>query len=99
MARFDVHRINGAEQMLVICQSDYLDHLPTRFVVPLVPIGRAPPRAEQLNPILFVNDEDHVLAPNAAATVRVTQLGPKIGSIAHEQDTIMKALDLLITGF
>lgn len=99
MARFDVHGVGDAVQLLVICQSDYLDHLPTRFVVPLIPVGRAPPAAAQLNPILSFNGKDYVLAPNAAATLRVSQLGTKLGSLRREQDAIMGALDLLISGF
>jgi toxin CcdB len=99
MARFDVHGVANAGQLLVICQSEYLDHLPTRFVVPLIPVDRTPPIAEQLNPILSFDSRSYVLAPNAAATLRVSQLGTQVGSLAHEQDTIMKALDLLISGF
>ncbi len=99
MARFDVHRPADTKNLLLICQSDYLDDLPTRFSLPLVPVGAKAPVASRLHPILDVNGENYSLAPNLAFTIRANKLGPRIGNLKHEQDTIISALDLLVSGF
>ncbi|MFZ1366275.1 CcdB family protein, partial [Sphingorhabdus sp.] len=36
MARFDVYLTADGQQYLLDCQSDWLDHFNTRFMVPLV---------------------------------------------------------------
>ena len=38
MARFSAHRLSDGSWVLD-CQADLLDHLTTRFVVPLIPIA------------------------------------------------------------
>ena len=99
MSQFDVYQQKGRTILLLDCQNDYLDHLTTRFVIPLIPMGRKPPSASRLNPILAVDGIDYVLTPNAAATITVAHMGKRIGSLAIEQDVIKAAIDQLVTGF
>lgn len=85
--------------MVVDCQADLLDHLDTRFVVPLVKEADAPRPAARLNPLLTVLGKPMVMLTQQAATVPARQLGDPIASVAARQDEVMNALDMLISGF
>jgi toxin CcdB len=99
MAQFDVYRMEGRAILLVDCQNNYLSHLTTRFVIPLIHVGSNPPNASRLNPVFEVDGQSFVLSPNAAATVPLRQLGNRITSLSGEQDVIKAAIDQLVTGF
>ena len=99
MTRFDIHMQEGKQILLLNCQSDYLSHLSTRFVIPLISTGSKPPIATRLNPVFNINASDYVLATNAAATLSLKHMGGVIGSLAHEQDKIIAAIDILVSGF
>jgi toxin CcdB len=99
MAQFDVCQQKGRSILLVDCQNDYLSHLSTRFVIPLIPMSSQAPQATLLNPVLSVNGEAFVLSPNAAATIPVQKIGTRIASLMVEQDRIEAAIDRLVTGF
>ncbi len=100
MAQFDVHRLRPDFDLVVDCQSDLLDHLPRRFVVPLLPEQDSGlPLVGRLTPVFEVNGERLVLATVLAGSAFVTELGQPIASLARERDRIVGALDVLITGF
>jgi toxin CcdB len=97
MARFDVFRTaNG--KVLLDCQSDVLNHLSTRFVVPLMPTSDVP-KASRLNPVFFCNDEKMVMATQLASAVGVRDLGTNIANLDSEYFTILDALDMMISGY
>ena len=99
MARFDVHRQEGKRDLLLNCQSDFLSHLSTRFVIPLIAVAANAPQANRLNPVFRIGNSDFVLATNAAATLQHKQMGGVIASLAEEQDAVMDAIDMLLQGF
>jgi toxin CcdB len=98
MAQFEVYRLGGGPQLVVDCQSDLLDHIDTRFVVPLVPPEEAPPPVRRLNPLFEIGGRELVLLTQSAGAVRCSLLGRPIASLTHRDREIMNALDLLITG-
>ena len=97
MSRFDVFRTADGETLLD-CQSDTLNHLSTRFVVPLMPV-LVVPKASRLNPIISCNEEQMVMATQLASAVGVGDLGKKIANLDSEYFTIIDALDMLISGY
>lgn len=100
MPRFDLHRAPGGRAgYLLAVQSDLLDHLQTRVVVPLLPPGSVPPAMPDLHPRLDVQGETFILATQLLGAIPRRELGPAIGNLAAEHDTIIRALDLLLTGF
>jgi toxin CcdB len=108
MAAFDLHRLAEIEGggLVVDVQSDLIDVLDTRVVVPLLPIGGAPKRAARLNPVLALPasafsgpDGSVALFPQFIAAVPRGALGPPVGSLADERDRIRDALDMLFLGF
>jgi toxin CcdB len=96
VAQFDVHRLGDG--LVIDCQSDLLDQIDSRFVVPLVPRGNAPKVAQRLNPVFEINGESLVMLTQAAAAVRRRELGPVVASFAERSFEITGALDVLISG-
>ncbi|MBW8785608.1 MAG: CcdB family protein [Novosphingobium sp.] len=98
MPQFDVHRLARSSGLVVDCQSDLLSHIDSRFVVPLVRRGEAPPPARRLNPSFTIEGEEYVMLTQTAAAVRRSELGPVVGSMAHRSLDITSAIDVLIGG-
>jgi toxin CcdB len=96
VAQFDIHRLGGG--FAIDCQSDLLDQIDSRFVVPLVPLGDAPKVAQRLNPVFTVDGQEHVMLTQAAAAVRRRDLGAVVGSLAERSFEITGALDVLVSG-
>jgi len=100
MARFDVHPMPGGRPgALLDVQADLLDHLRTRVVVPLLPREGAPPPVRDLNPVFEVQGVALVMVAQAVVAVPVRALGRPVGSLRQEADAIIRALDVLLTGF
>ena len=98
MARFDVHRLGDAT-LVVNCQSDLLDGLNTRAVVPLLPRDLVTKPIGRLNPEIEVDGEHLVMATQFIAAVPVRELGPKIASLQDRDAEVSAALDMLFIGF
>jgi toxin CcdB len=98
MARFDVY-CNSAGLHLLDCQADLLDHLNTRFVVPLLLTGDAPMPADRLNPEFDVAGLNLIMCTQFASTVRQSELVTFVASLSAKNDVIIEALDMLISGF
>ena len=80
-------------------QSDLIDVLDTRVVVPLLPVAAAPKRAARLNPVFDLTEGSVALFPQFIAAAPRAALGLPVGSLAHERDRIRDALDMLFLGF
>lgn len=98
MARFDVYAMKRGRALVVDCQADLLDGLKTRVVVPLIPESAAPKPARRLNPVFAVGAERFVLMAQLLSAVEVRELGAKVGSLESEGETVLGALDFLLTG-
>lgn len=103
MAQFDVYLNPNAETRKVIpylldVQSDLLDMLATRVVVPLVLAEEMGLPAKQLNPQFKVKGEAVVMSTAELAGIPNRSLGDKVASLKNKRDEIIAALDLLFTG-
>lgn len=104
MAQFDVYRnANPATRAripyLLDVQSDLLDSLATRVVVPLCKPGILKGRlAERLNPLFVVEGREVAMLTPEIAGVPVKVLGEAIGNLSTQRGAIIGALDLVITG-
>ncbi len=96
MAQFDVHRVGKG--LVVNCQSDLLEHIVTRFVVPLVPAREAAVATYRLNPVFPIEGEYYVLVTQTAATVGRNELGKVVVSLADHSYEITGAIDVLTGG-
>jgi toxin CcdB len=105
MARFDVYANPGPHAgttpYLVDVQSDLLDALDSRMVIPLRSLAhfarvKLPTR---LTPVFQVNGLDCLLETPKMAAVPLRILKTPLTSLADRQDQIMAALDFLFQGY
>lgn len=99
LARFDIFAYPPIGGYLLDIQCDYLSRLSTRVVVPLQPEEDAPPPARDLNPVFRIGGVGYVMLTQYMAAVSEKELKKAAGSLAVEQDRIIKALDMLLSGF
>jgi toxin CcdB len=92
-------RSRQRQPFLVALQSDLLArNLDTTIVAPLEPVHSSS-FADRLNPPVTVEGGDYVVVMQELVTVRKSVLGKPRASIAEHRDAIVRALDLLFTGF
>jgi toxin CcdB len=99
MAQFDVFRVRDGEELLLDCQSNMLDPLETRFVVPLLSPDDMPKRIAKLNPRFEIDGREFFMATQGAATIPARMLGARVASLAEAHYVIVGALDMLISGY
>ncbi len=103
MAQFDVYAnpnpaTCGEIPYMVDVQSDLLDPLATRVVIPLVRQSAMPKPARHLNPVFDVDGERVVLSTAELAGVPKSAVGRVVGSLSPTRDEILRAMDFLIAG-
>jgi toxin CcdB len=85
--------------LLLDIQSDLLEPLATRVVVPLAPATSARPRSMRtLTPVLKFEREEYVTLTPQVAGISTSELGPATGKLASERDAIVAAVDFLLAG-
>jgi len=105
VAQFSVYRnknprTKGTFPLLVDVQSDLLEPLITRVVIPLTKLPaltRKP--VGHLTPEVTFGAEKFVLMTPQIAGINRADLGPLAGTLTEERQAIMSALDFLLTGF
>jgi toxin CcdB len=104
MPQFAVYKNRNAATrsrfpLLLDVQSDLLEPLSTRIVVPLSAVATVRDVVmKQLAPVLTIDGKQYVMLTPQLAGVSTRELGPLVGNLNSERATIIAALDLLITG-
>jgi toxin CcdB len=104
MPQFAVYKNKNAQTrarfpFLLDIQSELLDPLVTRVIVPLAPAGSARARSMQtLTPEISVGGKAYVLLTPQLAGIAVRELGPMVADASAERAKIVAALDFLIAG-
>jgi toxin CcdB len=105
VAQFSVYRNKNPRTkntfpLLVDVQSDLLEPLNTRVVIPLAksPVLAKTPVAH-LTPEISFEGAKYVLMTPQLAGINRTELGSLAGNLAEERQTILAALDFLLIGF
>jgi toxin CcdB len=81
-------------------QSDLLEPLHTRVVVPLTKVaGLAKKPVSHLTPTLTFDGDAYVLMTPQLAGIARVDLGVPAGTLTEERQTILAAIDFLVTGF
>jgi toxin CcdB len=92
-------RSRERQPFLVALQSDLLTrHFDTLVVAPLEAASSST-FADRLNPRVEIDGNAFVLITQEIVTVRKSVLGKPRASVAAERDKIIRALDMLFTGF
>ena len=105
MAQFAVYRNRNARSkavfpLLVDVQSDLLEDLQTRVVIPLSKVAALTKRpVSQLTPVIEFEGASYVLVTPQLAGVARSELGAAAGSLAEDRDIILAAMDFLLLGF
>lgn len=93
-------RTKGIFPFLVDVQSDLLDDLQTRVVIPLTKATALTKKpVDRLMPILKFENEPYVLMTPQLAGIGSKELGAATGSLAEHRGIILGAMDFLLTGF
>ena len=98
MAQFDYYPQRRIKGYWLDCQTDLLDDIESRFVVPLLPFESVPSPIRQLNPVFEITGSSFVLLTQQAGPAPAADLGKPAGSLADYRYEILNALDFLITG-
>lgn len=105
MARFDVYANPGSQAAttpyLLDVQSDLLDGLDSRIVIPLRSLKHFPPvkLSTRLTPVLTIAGQDYLLETPKMGAVPERILKQVVTSLASEQSQITVALDFLFQGY
>lgn len=98
--QFSLHRMSRTRGGYVVdIQADLLRELKSRIVIPLLREKDAPRATlKALNPMCVVGGANHVLMTQNLASVPVSELGPPVGSLTAQRDSIIRAIDALLSG-
>lgn len=84
---------------LLDVQSDLLNGLATRVVVPLATMETVSNKpAQYLNPVFMVDGRKLVMLTQEMAGVPVKRLGTFVTSLAESRSEIVRALDMVLSG-
>lgn len=98
MARFSVHPLVAKKGLVLCVQSDLLDNLTSRTVIPLVPVAEAHKPFQKLNPVFNIDGEKYVLYTEQLTAVDRNKLKPAIASPEDHHQEIVQAIDFLFEG-
>lgn len=104
MAQFDVYENPNVAQRegfpyLVVLQNDQLEHLNTRFVMPLQRLAQRPASApRRLAQTVTIDGEALYLAAQFCAALPARVLRKPVSSLVHESVALLDALDAVISG-
>ncbi len=96
--QFDIFRLSD-HSLVVVLQHDLIEGLRSRIVAPLVTAAKAGPATKGLNPAIEVSEKLYLIKPEFMSALPVSQLRTKVGDAKHIRDEIIRAVDLLVTGF
>jgi toxin CcdB len=98
MAQFDFYPQRGGPGYWLDCQTELLDEIETRFVIPLIPLEFAPEPIRQLNPVFDLDGVPCALLAQQAGPIPRAELKQAAGSLSGFRYEIINALDFLISG-
>ncbi len=103
MAQFDVYKNPNPKTRrsipyLVDVQSDLLDPIATRVVIPLIRISKSNQPITRLNPEFEIEDATVLLSTAELAGISKSALANHVTSLKEHRTDIINALDVLITG-
>ena len=97
---FDVAKPDDRPDLLLVYQSDFLAHLDSRLVVPLLDLEHHPTRGViKLNPVFEIENRRYVMWTQSLFAADNNEIGRFYAALDHERDAIRDAFDFLTTGF
>lgn len=100
--QFNVHRNVGrgaaVAPFLIDLQHDAVSRLRLRIVAPLLRAGTVD-RIQVVMPEVTVGEADYVISIPELFAIEQRRLGPVEANLAARRDAVVRALDLVFTGF
>jgi toxin CcdB len=94
------HATKAIYPYLLDVQSPILDSLDTRLVIPLALTSRFKDKViKNLTPELSIKGHDYLVLTPQMAAINKKSLGVFIMDLSNSRNTIISAIDFLITGF
>ena len=97
--QFDATQNPNGDGYLLELQTDLLDELKTRVVVPLIPSSPAVKTLRRLNPVFTIGGKQYTMFAHLIATVPIARLTEPRTSLARYDEQIVAALEMLFQGF
>ena len=103
MAQFDVYKnpnpkTRRSVPYLLDVQSDLLDPIATRVVIPLIRTSKANQPITRLNPEFEIEGAKLMLSTAELAGIPTSAIGKQVTSLKEHRTDIFNALDVLLTG-
>lgn len=103
MKQFDLYHNTDPDScqtypFFVDVQTDLLEQLTSRVVIPIAAANNAKSFPKNLCPIVEINNKNYALLSHQITTVSSTFLAKREGSLLLNRDDIISALDFLLTG-
>ena len=99
MAKHDAYPNPSGTGYLLDVQTDLLDGLNTRIVVPLMLLDEAPTPAKRLNPVFQIGGQRVVMVTQFLAAVPISDLKTPVANLSGQFFDITNALDMVFQGF
>lgn len=104
MSQFELYKNNDkstatAYPYFVDIQSELLDTLNTRLVIPLTPVELLKKKVpSHLCPLININEGDFVILTHQMASIPTKNLKEPVNELSTFRNEIISAIDFLITG-
>jgi toxin CcdB len=99
MARFHVYRMKAGPALALDVQSNLLDRLNTRVMIPLIDAAHVSRVMMRLNPHVVIDERRYLLSTERIGAVPVNEIGELVADLTAGSDEIIAALDFLFQGF
>ena len=104
VAQYDIypnpsHSSDQGIPFVVVIQSDLLDALATRLVIPLATPDYAGPAPEKLCPSITVQGQTLRALTHFTAPLPTRQLKRRVENLALQSNALVTALDMVLSGF
>ena len=91
---------HSAYPYLIDVQSDIIDALSTRLVIPLFPINQfKSSQVKRLNPVIEIKGENYLAMTHEMASVPLSLLGQQVMDARPHRQCIKDAIDFIFDGF
>jgi len=99
MPQYDVYPSKTAGVWLLDVQSDLIEGLATRVVVPLIRAESGPQKIKRLHPVVTIDERDYIVASQLMTAVPRSELKTVKMNLLHRHDDIVKGLYMVFQGF
>jgi toxin CcdB len=99
MPQFAIYRLRTGDELVCRIQTDLGVATPYVLCAPVVRGDAWGPPVPRLHVALAIDDVAHLLLMTQMVALPAVDLGPVVGSASDRRDAIVRAVDLLVTGF